>query len=303
MDRIVNLITDRRNPLFLPINYLDSRIIERSIKNIEIGEETIQLALTFDIEPYTDYAGKKTIKCAKPFFKRVEKILKKTKTTGTFFVQGDLVGEHKKELRKLEKNHEIGLHGYAHELWGRAWFLHGRMGTFKEREALIKKSLEEFRKNKIKRPVSFRAPYMVIDRSSLALLEKYKFKVDSSAPSYKGIKPVIRHLDGIIEVPASVNPIQKIKFRKVPYSEYRVFNMHNLKLMKKSELLEYVRDIVKIQKLLKQKPFLVFFAHPWEFHKNGKKTCSEGNYKILEDTIKTLKKEFKIKGKKISGIV
>ena len=276
LGKAIDLVTDRRNPVFLLPNYLRKKELKRELAKVKIPSGTkVDVAITFDIEYDYGSAGKKEAKCVGPFLEKIGKTLG-SKSPATFFVQGNLIGSHHKQLFALQKKgHEIGLHGWAHEPWGTAWFIRERTPSLKEREELLKKSLLEFEKYGLERPVSFRAPNMVISKDSFPLLEKYGFRIDSSAPSYTGIPPLITRIGNIIEMPVSANPVPAFS-RKLSTS-YAVLNMFNLTRRNFS-----LDNIVRFQLLEKQNPFLIFLAHSWEFSRNKKfQYCSEHNYKII----------------------
>lgn len=92
---------------------------------------------------------------------------------GTIFIQGSLVEENADRILSLQNaGFEIGLHGYNHELWGRAqWYLSDRPMSVAEKESLVRMALDAFRKVGLRRPGAFRAPNLVIDGPTLEYLE------------------------------------------------------------------------------------------------------------------------------------
>ncbi|MEK6979635.1 MAG: polysaccharide deacetylase family protein [Candidatus Micrarchaeota archaeon] len=304
LEKILSLIRDKRNPIYFPINYARAQELKHRLDSITLRHQPIDFALTFDVEYDFGSAGKGECRYVGAFLSESAKLLKRIPST--FFVQGNLVKRFSAQLRKLQQNgHEIGLHGYAHEPWGMEWFVKERIPAPAQRERLLKRALNEFRAAKIKKPVSFRAPNMAIDIESIEMLERNGFVVDSSAPSYTGILPIKSARKNICEIPVSVNPLPefKIKMKILPHAYYRVFNMANLCGMKDEGFLTYVDDVVKCQLLLKQKPFLVFLAHPWEFYSNERfGYCSNKNYALLARRIELLTERFDIRFKTISGL-
>lgn len=276
LSKAIDLVADRRNPLFLLPNYIKKKGLASELARVKIPPRTIvDVAITFDVEYDLGSAGKKESKCVGPFLKKIGKILG-NKIPATFFVQGNVMGPHHRQLLALQKKgHEIGLHGWAHEPWGEAWFIKDRAPSLKEREELLKKSLSEFEKYGLERPVSFRAPNMVISKDSLSLLEKCGFRIDSSAPSFKGVPPVITRIRKIMEIPVSADPVPAFSSKLA--SSHSVFNMFNV-----SKGAFHAENVVKFQLLKKQKPFLVFLAHPWEFFPNKKfQYCSKSNFQLI----------------------
>lgn len=290
LSKLAGIVTDRRNPLFLPTNYLEKKRLERLIRGTKVPTETrVELALTFDVEYDFGSAGSRTLECAGPFLDRIASIPNDKKIHATFFVQGNLVASFSDQLRSLEgKGHEIGLHGWAHEPWGESWFVKDRVPPLHERDILLRKCLEAFEENGIRKPVSFRAPNMVIDNDSLRLLKRHGFKVDSSAASYKGAAPLITKSGGMVEVPVSADPIPE--FTGKASAVFHAMNMHNI-----GEIAEISQNVVRFQLAHGAKPFLVFLAHPWEFSGNKKfGYCSDGNYERLSRALDDLSKLYKL---------
>ena len=304
LEKILSLIRDKRNPIYFPINYARAQELKHRLSSITLRPQQIDFALTFDVEYDFGSAGKEDCRYVEPFLTESAKLLKKIPST--YFVQGNFVKRFSTQLRRLQQDgHEIGLHGYAHEPWGIEWFVKEEIPTRTNRERLLKRALKEFQAAKLRRPISFRAPNMAIDIESIEALSRHGFAIDSSAPSYTGILPIKSTRKNICEIPVSVNPLPefRIKMKILPHAYYRVFNMANLCGMNDEEFLTYVDDIIKCQLLLKQKPFLVFLAHPWEFYGNERfNYCSTKNYALLERRIELLKERFEIKFRTISQL-
>ncbi len=104
---------------------------------------------------------------------RLLKILDKYNIKATFFTTCDCIEKYPKIFKNLKKKgHEIALHGYRHERYDD--LLSG------EKEANLRLSINCFKKHLKTTPKGFRAPQHSLDNETLDLLEKYKFKYDSS---------------------------------------------------------------------------------------------------------------------------
>lgn len=262
-----------------------------------MGEKP-ELDFLFTVDLEYDYGSGGTGKTNHilPFLRLANDFFKEHALKATLFVQGNLVEPASSGLRGLGTVHEIGLHGYAHEPWGASWFVKDRVPSPAQRKILISKSLNAFQDAGFQKPVSFRAPNMVIDAISSKLLEDAGFKVDSSYPSYAGGMPLAKNRHGLVEVPVSFDP--KPVFGKFLRSRYVVFNTHNLATGEFDASDAAIR-IVKSQMLAGQKPFLVFLCHPWEFFEADEGMdqkqfgySSPRNIKLVEDTLAVLKKSF-----------
>ena len=252
----------------------------------------LMIALTFDVEhdPMSE-----SHEMVSDFLSRIEKVAEEN---STFFVQGNLINELANHLKELEKKNEIGLHGFAHELWGdEKWWIDKNTLNLKEKTSLLSLALSYFKKNNLKRPLSFRAPYAVINREVLNLLRKFDFIIDSSATSYLGVFPLPKNLNGLISIPVSANPVPKISVRKmIPYCYYEIFTAETVLSFSRKELLDFITTITSFQKTHNCKPHLVFIAHPWEFVMFGgdRSYSSPKNYKLLKKIFSTLEKNCKV---------
>lgn len=304
MSKVIYALRDNRMPLYMPFTYVRGRILQHKLQEIDSAKE-LDIMLTFDVEQ--DFGSAKfsrgTADSVLDFLPLVTDFLKSQIIKSTFFVQGNLIARYHKDFLELQKQgYELGLHGYCHEPWGSDWFINERLPSIYIREKLLVDSLEVFKKYKLPQPKSFRAPNMVINKASLKLFRKYGFKYDSSAPSYRGIIPIVTKDFGITEIPVSVNPIPEIRIKKVPSLSYNVLNMHNLIRMSNEKFLSGVETISKVQKLYGQKPFLVLLAHSWEFCRNVIPYCSELNFDILLDKLSLLKRYYAIRYKTIEQL-
>ncbi len=102
------------------------------------------------------------------------KILSKNKQIGEFYICGYLVEKYPKKVKRIEKlGHIIGGHGYYHEDFAKL--------SYTKAEKIIKKTIEIFRKNKI-RIQGWRFPGLSFRNSQLKIISKYNL-YDSSIKS------------------------------------------------------------------------------------------------------------------------
>ena len=202
----------------------------------------------------------------------------------TLFVQGSLVLPLAAPLGRLEPEHEIGLHGYLHELWGRPlWFGVQRASPIAERPRLLQRGREAFEQAGLKPPVSFRAPNLVADRNTLSLLPTHGFTLDSSGPAFRGCLPVATRHKGLLRIPVSADPRPKVRRRwGVPtWARFDHLNAQTVLFSPLPELLSVVQAILHAQDLIGCPRHLVLLAHPWEFANVGRTGCAAENRELL----------------------
>jgi len=303
--RLFDLLCDPRMPYFIPCVKLKRRR-GKTLSDAEIPSESpLLVALTFDVEyDFGSSAKEASADAVEPFLHQLPALARGIQAVFTLFVQGDLVGRYGELLLNLQSSHEIGLHGYAHELWGKArWFLPHKPVSYKSRRGLLRRSLKNFTDNKLAPPVSFRAPDLVANADTLRLLEEHGFLVDSSAPVYRGTLPLPARSLGpsspILSIPITASPVPRIHLRYLlPFTAYEVFNMAWLATTSDQQLLDFVAEVVSFQIQNGTKPHLVFLAHPWEFREcTGEKRlgyCSEDNYELLRRKMQLLKGRYQL---------
>lgn len=304
--RLLDLLLDPRMPYFMPCVGLKRRR-SKMLSTSEIPSESpLLIALTFDVEyDFGSSAKDSSSEAVEPFLKQLPTLAEGLQAVSTLFVQGDLVARYGELLLNLQSSHEIGLHGYAHELWGEAkWFLPHKPVSLESKRELLKQGLQNFADNNLAPPVSFRAPDLVADTDTLRLLGENGFLVDSSAPSYRGILPQPSRPLGpastFQSIPITAAPIPRVRRRYLlPFTTYEVFNMSWLAATSDQHLLDYVAEVVSFQIRNGTKPHLVFLAHPWEFREwEGQKPldyCSEDNYELLQRKMRLLGERYQLR--------
>jgi len=303
---MADFILDPRMPQYVLFTRLKRA---RRAKPIDVpvsSDSPVLVALTFDVEyDFGSSATEGTYSAAAPFLERLPAWSKELEAVLTLFVQGNLVDKLAGCLHNLRDEHEIGLHGYAHELWGKEkWFLPHRAVPRHKRRDLLEQSLKCFSDNDLTPPSSFRAPDLVADKDTLQLLEESGFMVDSSAPSYYGIPPLptrpLGEKSRLLSIPITVNPAPRYETRYgIPFTAYEILNMVRLAAGDDAHFLDYVRQVLSFQAGAGVRPHLVFLAHPWEFmewpNKGRLDYCSGGNYELLRSKLSLLAERYPLK--------
>lgn len=294
---IFQLFFDKRQPFFAPYHFLNTQLLKRKINQVNEPKQ-IFLLLTFDVENSWGDEENNDQEKNNIFLERIQKVNKSNKT---FFIPGNLVSKLNTNLKQLANKNEIGLHGHHHELWRAAHFVKKRPVKDREKKHLIEKSLKEFDRNRLCRPVAFRAPYMWCKKSDLKLLERMQFRADSSDPSQFG-SFLVRNNGKLTRIPITASPFPYFRKRRGMISiHFRLFNMKMVRGCDEKEFIEHINKILRLQVYLKQIPHLVFMAHSWEFYEEAEEAKddnyyrSEANYEILGSKLDLLEKRYSVK--------
>ena len=211
------------------------------------------VVISFDIEP--DLHTKK-YKGITEGISTILKMLDKYKIKATFFVTCDCLEKYPKVFKNLQKQgHEIALHAYRHTRFDDL--------SDEEKERHLKKSIILFRKILKKHPNGFRAPQFSIDEKTLDLLEKHKFKYDSSIAA-ADIFQLLFHKRFSHWFKQFFTSVRKYKIRKnlyeiPPTSLFIPFTSLNIRL--------FPQLFIKVQYLILRILYsnIVFYAHSWDF--------------------------------------
>jgi peptidoglycan/xylan/chitin deacetylase (PgdA/CDA1 family) len=294
----LQLILDRRQPFFIPYHFLNSWLLKRKIATTSLPAE-IYVMVTFDVENFWGMEQKNGQEQNLEFLDRIKDI---NGTNATYLIPGNLIAPLAEKLRDIEKENEIGLHGHHHELWKNAGFVTKKPIRDDQKKELILGSLSEFDKNGLKRPFSFRAPYMWCKRSDLKILSTMEFKVDSSDPAQNGVY-FARNSGPIMRIPVSTNPFPYFhKKRGLVYAKFHLLNLRLLNDFSQDEFYQCIDQILRLQSCQKQIPHLVFLLHSWEFYQDDEKGWGnqfdhrgEKNYEILKERLDLLVKKYAVK--------
>jgi len=216
-------------------------------------------------------------------------LLKETNTKATFFILGYIAEKFPDVVKQIaDAGHEIGTHGYWHQLVY-------KMQPEQFRKEL-RQSIDAIEKATGKKVLGYRAPFFSITRDSLWALDimaEEGIKYDSS------IFPVLNYRYGIadaqrfihekklnnnktiIEIPISVNKIWKLNFPMCGGAYLRILP---LKIV-----------IGGLKKLNKYRRSMISYIHPWELDPKHPKLklprrISLTHYHRLSSTEKKLKK-------------
>ncbi|MBD3230103.1 MAG: polysaccharide deacetylase family protein [Candidatus Lokiarchaeota archaeon] len=188
----------------------------------------MKIAITVDLESDLGMGSYYGLKIGLP---KILEIFDKENIRGTFFITGNIIDKFPSLIKKLSKNHEIGMHGT---------YNHRRLNKYSQK---IKNDIIEI-KEKIERitekPIcGFRAPFLDIDVKLLKDLKNLGFKYDSSLGSYRARhNRISKYVDEAFEFKVLFPNV----FFRFPFGYY-VFNF--LYQLNPSEI-------------------MIFYLHPWE---------------------------------------
>jgi len=308
-DKEISFMLDGRLPVYWPINWIRWHDYSKCLSSRRFfTKPDVDVMFTLDIEHDYGSMGDGRAEFVSPFLKKAQAFFGRNGISATLFVQGNMIEKHAEQLHDLGK-HEFGLHGYAHEPWGDAWFVRHSKPPQLERRNLLTASLQAFERVDFPKPTSFRAPNMVLDKASLQLLRENGFTIDSSYPSYQGDMLHPFNDNGIFEIPVSADP--KPHFGRFLVTRYAVFNTSNLvtgefsggfsQAILRLVNLQRFRNTTRENGYVKEwKPCFVFMCHPWEFFKpyNEDKNlqyCKPENWDILQRSLDELREIMNIR--------
>lgn len=288
--RFYSLLTDPRMPWFVPKVLVQRKLYEDKYK----GKTPLKFCVTVDVEQsYGSGSFPHESEHIPAFLERFSDMCSSLEIPSTLFVQADQIPAYTQELKAMEDSgHEIGIHGLHHELWGKEkWFLKDKFVAPLERKKLLKKIWDIIGNAGLKNVMSFRAPNLVIDKTSVELIRESGFQIDSSTAVMIGRKPLPRIKGGLCRVPVSRDPMPQLQWRYgLPFGNYIVMNLANFLKLSDEELLEAVNRLREYHKKNKVDPHLVFLCHSWEFQSSDYVDYASGeNFTVLSKKIAMLK--------------
>ena len=222
---------------------------------------------SFEHNRYEPEVAKRVLKQGLP---RLLDLYDKHNVHATFFYTGKIV-ELKPEVIDIVKergHHEIGCHGYSHELE------HGFDNmSYKDQKLHLEKSKRIIERTSNSKIFSFRAPAARINYDTIKALEKTGFKIDSSICSQRFDGPLSYGAKGKFHwlfaprfpySPSKVNPYYKgnSKIFEIPVSAL-FFAFIGTTMRTSMHLTKTLQKILTYESKRKNKP-LVFLIHPNE---------------------------------------
>lgn len=304
-DKLKDLLKDPRMPhkIFGQLNKR-AHLLRINLNRVKV-EGPIPCSITVDFERNhgsKDQHGslKPSVETCKKFLENFKDFSHQQEFKGTFFVQGNLVPHLADELKNFDEDgHELGLHGMYHGLWGDPkWFLNDRPLSKAEKMHFLEAALKNFEDADLTKPVSFRAPNLVMKDESYEVLSDYGFKYDSSYPTFAGGDPLPYETASIKGLPVSFDPIPHFTRAAAVFPVVKYFTMTTYHFLKLSdeELERICKMIFWMQKKSKVKPHLVLMMHSWEFEGSDiYNFCGGDNYSKFAKKFHFLQEKFGVK--------
>lgn len=302
LSKIADLIRDRRGPMWAL--HQARKFSSEEITAPEENFKNLLFSLTIDVESDFGIAENPGFTTLERGVSNLMTFFDRQNIDATFFVMKTVCDKIPNQVKKMASRHEVGVHGYAHECWGKPkWWLKQRPLKIEQKRRYLIESVDVLEKSISREPKSFRAPYLVIDMESLRLLDELGFVADSSAPSYYGIPPKPYHPNGLslLEVPVSADPRPWPELAPIPHFRFDYLNTKLLVKRGADWCANFVANIVSYQIERGINPHVVMLTHQWEFlgannfpSKSFRYVSSE-NLALLEDFLKKLGKMFKMK--------
>jgi len=294
MQRLIDWLAEPRAPHHVLTWYRRSRRYQ-DLPRPGSSRAPVSLVLSFDVEqdPEPPFDHHRCETCP-PFLEWLDVVAGQLGWRTTLFVQGSIVDRLGPSLRRLRSSHELGLHGYFHELWGRRlWFApYAAAPPRWLRRALLEEGIRAFERNGLPRPRAFRAPNLVCDDTTLDLLVDAGFEIDSSVAAYRGAEPVVARRGRLTRVPVSASPRPVFhRWRGTPipsWAPYRTLNLQLFLTPSVDTLVETIDEILAVQGQAGSPRHLVVLAHPWEFADVPLAGCTRGNYNRLIERVRML---------------
>ncbi len=266
-ERIRDLVSDPRLPqgaFMAGWRWVRHR---RRFETLSTGtRKNLAVALTFDVED--DYRKPGICAASRKWLPTFIDWAGDRKAT--LYVQGSTVRTLSDELRTAQAQHELGLHGLYHEVWGTSKWWQYSLGysslPLSEKERRLKESLLIMEESGLRRPRTFRAPYLNIDEITLRMLFAYGFTSDSSSAAYYGTLPSRPVSNRILQIPVTSCPVPQVKLRGIAWFSFSQLILPTIAGSSEDGLLKMVRCAVNVQESLGIPPHVVFLAHPWEFY-------------------------------------
>lgn len=289
--KLFDLLRDSRLPHAIPFQWLRAQVRKRKIQaTSKTKRPHVKFSFTIDVEQ--DYGSswhrhhpQRSFGNLNEFYETFSRWTQEEDIKATLFVQGDSIQSHAQILKTFQdQGHEIALHGYHHELWGKPkWFSQEKVLPLCQQEETLLKALKEFKKAGLHPPVSFRAPNLVIRSGTYRALQNVGIRYDSSPSVFTGIPPLPQMKHGVKILPLTINPLPRFQWRYgLPFSSFWVFNMTNLWKSPLSEIQESLENAVQFQQANHVPPHLIFLIHSWEFHRDSQGNRVNGLSKINE---------------------
>lgn len=210
----------------------------------------------------------------------------------TFNILASIIDDHVDLFNRIKKSrHELGCHSFDHEAL-----------SFMDDEAIysqVQRATNDIQKKLGKRPVTFRAPYLLGNTFLIKTLNEFHYLVDSSYPLAHYKTQVLPYHPSannwlrngklnLLEVPVSADPLVQEPEQSDLWPLWRMIGVKDTK--------QKIEHLLKRQHEFSQKSVITFYFHPWEFielEKIGLEIPEDHQERIVKGTGKKAVSNFK----------
>jgi peptidoglycan/xylan/chitin deacetylase (PgdA/CDA1 family) len=210
----------------------------------------------------------------------------------TFNILACIIDDHIDLFNQIKKSgHELGCHSFDHEAL-----------SFMDDEAIysqVQRATSDIQKKLGKRPVTFRAPYLLANTFLVNTLNELHYLVDSSYPLAHYKTQVLPYHPSasnwikkgninLLELPVSADPSVKEPEQSDLWPLWRTIGTN--------DTMQKIEHLIKKQNQYSKDNVITFYLHPWEFielETTGIEIPEDHQEKILKGTGKKAISNFK----------
>jgi peptidoglycan/xylan/chitin deacetylase (PgdA/CDA1 family) len=210
----------------------------------------------------------------------------------TFNILASIIDDHVDLFNQIKKiGHELGCHSFDHEAL-----------SFMDDEAIysqVQRATNDIQKKLGKRPITFRAPYLLGNTFLINTLNEFHYLVDSSYPLAHFKTQVLPYHPSasnwikkgkinLLELPVSADPSVKEPEQSDLWPLWRTIGA--------KDTMQKIEHLLKKQNEFFKDNVITFYFHPWEFielEKTGVVILEDHQEKILRGTGKKAMSNFK----------
>ena len=179
----------------------------------------------------------------------------------TFNILASIIDDNFDLFKQIQKSgYELGCHSYDHEALS---FM-----SDEEIYSQVEKATHDIHKKLGKRPVTFRAPYLLGNTFLINTLDEFHYLIDSSYPLAHYKKQVMPYYPSasnwikkgnlsLLELPVSADPFVTEPEKSDIWPLWRILGAKDTK--------DKIEHLVKKQNEYKKENVITFYFHPWEF--------------------------------------
>jgi peptidoglycan/xylan/chitin deacetylase (PgdA/CDA1 family) len=183
----------------------------------------------------------------------------------TFNILASIIDDHVDLFKRVQhQGHELGCHSFDHEAL-----------SFMENEDMyvqVQRATVDIEKKLGKRPITFRAPYLLGNTFLINMLEEFHYLIDSSYPlAHYKTQVVPYHPSGsnwikkgdlhLMELPVSADPSINEPEHSDLWPLWRTIGA--------KDTMRKIEHLLKKQQSYSPKGVVTFYLHPWEFIELG----------------------------------